>query len=98
MYNKFIISEEGELRFGNVYLHRDLLNIGEDSCYGGGLWKIDHSRQAILLYGRSFDFGGPDFSRIRTINWATLSGRPLPLFYLPHWPNENLLEPVYANP
>ena len=94
MYQKFIIAENGALRFGHVYLHRELLDFGEDACYGGGLWKIDHGRQAILLFGRSFDFGGPDFTRLRSIDWSTLSGHPLPLFFLPHWPNEDLLEPV----
>lgn len=97
MYQKFIISEDGELRFGNVYLHRDLLHIGEDTCWGGGLWKIDYSRNAIMLYGRSFDFGGPDFTRIRSIDWSKLGGHILPLLYLPHWPNEDLVEPVFVN-
>jgi len=98
MYQKFIISESGELRFGNVYLHRDLLNFGEDTCWGGGLWKIDHRRAAIVLYGRSFDFGGPDFSRVRVIDWTGVGGQPHPLLYLPHWPNEDYVEPVFANP
>lgn len=98
MYQKFIISEDGELRFGHVYLHRDLLNIGEDTCYGGGLWKIDHARCAILLYGRSFDFGGPDFNYVRRIDWTGVGGKPLPLFFLPHWPNEDQLEAVMVNP
>lgn len=96
MYQKFIISESGVLRFGHVYLHRDLLKIGEDTCYGGGLWKIDHQRQAILLFGRSFDFGGPDFTHLRSIDWRTLTGQPLPLFFLPCWPNEDVLEAVYV--
>lgn len=98
MYQKFIISEDGELRFSNVYLHREMLHLGEDTCWGGGLWKIDHRRSAIILYGRSFDFGGPDFSRVRKINWTGVGGRPLPLLYLPHWPNEEIVEPVFANP
>lgn len=96
MYQKFIVSESGVLRFGHVYLHRDLLEVGEDTCYGGGLWKVDHQRQAILLYGRSFDFGGPDFTRLRSIDWSSLTGQPLPLFFLPYWPSEDVLEPVYV--
>lgn len=94
MYQKFIISQEGELRFGHVYLHRDMLEVGEDECWGGGLWKIDHGRQAIVLYGRSFDFGGPDFTRLRRIDWTGVGCRPLPLLYLPHWPNEEIIEPI----
>lgn len=98
MYQKFIITDEGELRFGRVYLHRELLEVGEDCPYGGGLWKIDEGRRAILLFGRSFDFGGPDFKFVRRINWSAFGGTPYPLFYLPHWPNEDLLEPVFADP
>ena len=98
MYQKFIINQEGVLKFGHVYLHKDLLSFGEQCPYGGGLWKADESRRAILLYGRSFDFGTPDFSQVRRIDWSGISGNPVPLFYLPHWPNEDLFIPVYANP
>lgn len=98
MYQKFIINQEGVLKFGHVYLHKDLLSFGEQCPYGGGLWKSDESRRAILLYGRSFDFGAPDFSQVRRIDWSGISGNPVPLFYLPHWPNEDLFIPVYANP
>ncbi len=53
MYQKFIITDDGVLKFGHVYLHRDMLPIGDDDCHGGGLWKIDHTRNAILLFGHS---------------------------------------------
>ncbi|MEE1120806.1 MAG: hypothetical protein UHT92_03905 [Prevotella sp.] len=56
MYQKFIINQDGVLKFGHVYLHKDLLQKGERCIYGGGLWKIDSQRNAIMLYGRSFDF------------------------------------------
>lgn len=96
-YPKFIISEDGELRFGHVEYHKDLFDWGEDDCHGGGWWKVDNSRGAILLYGRSFDFGGPDFSRVRSIDWSGVGGRPLPLFFAPHWPDLDSggLIPVY---
>ena len=96
MYQKFIITSEGELRFGHVYLHRDLLQYGEDCTYGGGLWKIDEGRGAILLYGRSFDFGLPDFSHLRHIDWSGLGGNPHELLYAPSWPNEDNLQPVFV--
>ena len=48
MYQKFIITQDGELRFGHVYLHRDLLHPGESCPYGGGVWKVDEARHAIL--------------------------------------------------
>ena len=49
MFQKFIINREGVLRFGHVYLHRDMLASGEQCTYGGGLWKIDESRGAIAV-------------------------------------------------
>ena len=98
MYQKFIITDDGILRFGNVYLHRDLLNFGEECSHGGGFWKIDDSRGAILLYGRSFDFGRPYFKYVRRIEWSGVGGNPIPLFFVPNWPDEGLLEPVYAQP
>lgn len=98
MAQKFIISENGILKFGNVRLHRDLFIWSEDDCYGGGFWEIDHSRNAIILHGRSFDFGGPDFSRVKRINWDGVGGKPCSLFYAPYYPNLDSLEPVFANP
>ena len=97
MYQKFIITHEGVLRFGNVYQHRELLQWGEDCPYGGGLWKVDEVRRAVLLYGRSFAFGPPCLEQVRRIEWAGLGGIPRPLFYLPRWPSEESLVPVYAN-
>ena len=47
MYQKFIITQDGELRFGHVYLHRDLLHPGESCPYGGGIWKVDEARHAF---------------------------------------------------
>ena len=43
MYQKFIINQDGVLKFGRVYMHRDLLAWNEECPYGGGLWKIDES-------------------------------------------------------
>lgn len=98
MYQKFIITDEGSLRFGVVYQHRELLDPGEDASNGGGLWLLDEERRCILLYGRSFDFGGPDFTNLKKIEWGSLHGRIWPLFYLPCWPSLDPMEPVYAHP
>lgn len=98
MYQKFIITQDGVLKFGHVYMHRDLQGIGERCVWGGGLWKVDHGRDAILLYGRSFDFGPPELEHVRRIDWSGVGGRPVPLYYLPHWPDEEVMEPVYARP
>ena len=95
MYQKSIITQDGVLKFGKVYQHVDLLDWGEECPYGGGLWKKDECRRAILLYGRSFAFGTPDFNQVRRIDWRGVGGTPSPLFFVPHWPNEDLLEPVY---
>lgn len=94
MYQKFIINQDGVLKFGNVYLHKDLLSHGEKCIYGGGLWKIDYSRDAILLYGRSFDFGPPDFSYVKRIDWSGIGGTPHSLLYLPQWPDETIVQPI----
>lgn len=98
MYQKFIITGDGHLRFGRVYLHRDLLKPGETCDYGGGLWTIDEGRSAIILYGRSFDFGLPDVDQVKKIEWEALGGTPRTLLYQPHWPNDDTLIPVYAKP
>ena len=37
MFQKFIINRDGVLKFGHVYLHRDMLSPGEQCTYGGGL-------------------------------------------------------------
>lgn len=96
MYQKFIITDDGHLRFGQVYLHRELLAPGEE-CTGGGLWRIDEAKRCVILYGRSFDFGGPDFSEIHEIEWGSLHHNPIPLFYAPHFPALEPLEPVFAH-
>ncbi len=97
MYNKFIIDGDGVLKFGNVYLHRDLLGRGDSCPYGGGLWQIDVNRGAVMLYGRSFDFGPPCFEKVRCVDWEGVGGVPLSLLYVPHWPAEDILLPVCVN-
>lgn len=96
MYQKFIITQEGVLKFGIVYLHHDLLDYGEDGTGGGGLWKYDPLRASILLYGRSFEFGEPNFSILKKIDWSGMKQTPVPLLYLPIWPDESIAEPVYV--
>jgi len=97
MYQKFI-NQDGVLKFGNVYQHRNLLGRNEECPYGGGLWKRDEGRRCVLLYGRSFEFGAPDFNCVKRIEWSGIGGTPSPLFHLPLWPSEEILIPVYANP
>ena len=98
MYQKFVITHDGILKFGKVYQHRDLLDWGEECPFGGGLWKKDEGRKALLLYGRSFAFGALDFSQVKRIDWRGIGGIPFPLLFVPRWPNEDLLIPIFANP
>lgn len=94
MYQKFVITDDGVMRLGCVYLHRDLLADGEYCTHGGGLWKVDRRRGALLLYGRSFDFGTPELAYVSRIDWHGAGLEPMPVFFLPHWPDETQLVPV----
>jgi hypothetical protein len=96
MYNKFIITEDGELRFGTVYHHRNLLRAGEVCSFGGGLWRVDAARDIVVLYGRSFEFGVPLFDALKWVNWDGIDGNVRPLFYQPYWPYDESLVPIDA--
>lgn len=99
MYPKFIITLDGEIKFGNVFLHRELLPKGHTICYGGGLWKIDNQRGCLLLYGRSFDFGLPDFEQARYVNRTEMPGAlNYPMYYMRKWVDEEILEPIELQP
>lgn len=95
MYPKFIITLDGVLKFGNVNLHKELIPKGHTTCYGGGLWKIDHTRSCIILYGRSFDFGLPDLDQIQRIDSEGPGGLGYPIFFERHFGDEEMLEPVW---
>lgn len=96
MYQKFIINQDGVLLFGNVYQHRELLGWGDSCPYGGGLWRYDTERSALLLYGRSFAFGPPEIQEVKEIDWKSAGIGPCPLFFLPDWPHEGRILPVRA--
>lgn len=94
MYQKFIITGDGVLKFGNVYHHRNLLAWDEECTGGGGLWRVDEERGMVLLFGRSFEFGAPDFSNLVRVNRGGIGDVEYPLFYQPHWPYDEALVPV----
>lgn len=94
MYQKFIINQDGLLRFGVVYQHRELLEWGDSCLFGGGLWEYDKARGALLLYGRSFAFGAPSVEHVSEIDWDSAGHGPCPLFFLPEWPKDTRLLPV----
>ncbi|MCR4769517.1 MAG: hypothetical protein K5874_04820 [Bacteroidaceae bacterium] len=83
---KFVITLDGELRFGDVNRHKGLLPMGDNECHGGGFWKIHEGGMSIALYGRSYDYGGPDFSMINSVDWAGIGGKFIPLIYYPNYP------------
>ena len=91
--NKFIITQDGTLTFGDVYLHRDLIPNGDDTCHGGGFWKIDNQRGIVILYGRSFDFGAPEFSYLHRIDHSVMPANlGYPMFYQREFAGEEILE------
>lgn len=63
---KFIITNGGHLRLGMVTLHRDLL-MAHEECRGGGFYDIDYVGNALLLSGKSFDYGPPRWSGITVL-------------------------------
>lgn len=92
---KFIITENGTMVFGDVRLHRDLIPYGDTTCHGGGFWRIDNQRGCIILFGRSFDFGSPEFNCLRRIDTTTLPGSlGYPMFYEREFAGEVILEPI----
>lgn len=92
---KFIITNDGTLVFGDVDLHRDLIPHGEDTCHGGGLWRIDNQRGIIELSGRSFDFGAPEFSYFKRVERPeVLEQLGYPIFYRREFAGEEILEPI----
>ncbi|MCQ2126168.1 MAG: hypothetical protein MJZ06_01840 [Bacteroidaceae bacterium] len=94
MSRKFVITTDGTLKFGQVSLHRNLLEFGEEDCNGGGLWDFDKNNGAVILFGRSFDFGAPDFSRLNRIEWKGIDGIPHELIYYPFWPDRITAVPI----
>ena len=63
---KFIITSGGHLRLGMVTLHRDLLLPHED-CLGGGFYEFDYASNRLLLSGKSFDYGYPQWSKVNVL-------------------------------
>lgn len=93
---KFIITQDGTLKFGDVSLHRDLIPAGDDTCHGGGFWSIDNQKGKVILEGRSFDFGAPEFSFLTKIDKDEIPGcLGYPIFYKREFCGEKILEPIY---
>jgi len=63
---KFIVTSQGRFKFGDVNMHKELLEPGEE-CIGGGMYEYDHVGQRLLLYGKSYDYGRVKWSYIDTL-------------------------------
>lgn len=69
--NKFVLitdsntyPEECQLRIGNVQCHFELVGNNE-KCYGGGFFLIDYNKKTIKFYGKSIDYGNPQFEKFK---------------------------------
>ena len=62
MARKFILTQNGVIRLGEVRMHKDLLQ-PNDICWGGGFYEFDYGSNLIILSGQSFDFGEPRWER-----------------------------------
>lgn len=49
MYQKFIINQNGVLKFGHVYLHRELLDVDE-LCPYGVAYGLSMSRAIVYCF------------------------------------------------
>lgn len=63
---KFIVTNNGKFRFGDVNMHKDLLWPGED-CIGGGVYEFDYVNGRMLLSGKSYDFGHVKWAWVDTL-------------------------------
>lgn len=91
---KFIITIDGEMRFGDVRLHKELIPYGGDDCYGGGSWSLSHDGSEIELFGASYDFGPACFDRLKSIDWTGIDCRSHPLRYYPYYPAKHDSMPI----
>lgn len=66
LHPKFILTMDGHLRFGQVVRHQDLWKKG-DQCIGGGYWEVDYTRNCLVLYDESRDFGAPRWHLVERI-------------------------------
>ena len=90
MHPKFILMADpakpltGSFVYGMVCQHRDLIR-GYGKVYGGGWYHKDDARKVMNLYGRSGDYGAPDFRFLDRIP-AELKGYTFT--YSPDWAEE----------
>ncbi|MBQ9411365.1 MAG: hypothetical protein IJU21_07140 [Bacteroidales bacterium] len=89
MHPKFILvssPEEpltGTFVYGMVFQHKDLVE-GYGKVHGGGWYHKDDANKTMSLYGRSGDYGAPDFRFLDRIP-SNLKGYRFT--YSPDWSN-----------
>ena len=83
---KFIITNSGHLRLGEVTLHRELL-MPHELCLGGGFYEFDYASNVLILSGKSFDYGAPRWNRIDVLQ-VPESYRGVPIVYRDQWDEE----------
>ena len=83
---KFIITNGGHLRLGEVTLHRELL-MPHEQCLGGGFYEFDYVGKRLILSGKSFDYGPPRWDRIDEL-FVPEAYRGAPIIYRDHWDDE----------
>ena len=75
---KFIITDDGLFKYGDVKMHKDLLSPMEE-CLGGGFWEINAFEGRLYLYGRSYDYGEPRWGHIEELRMpSALRGLKVP--------------------
>lgn len=63
---KFIITSDGLFKYGDVRLHKNLLD-SDEHCIGGGFYEFDFVSSRLLLSGSSYDFGIPRWERLEIL-------------------------------
>ncbi len=58
---KFIVTSDGRLKYGDVNMHKDLLD-KDEACIGGGMYQFDYINRRLLLEGKSYDYGRPKWA------------------------------------
>ena len=83
---KFILTNGGHLRLGEVTLHRELL-MPHEQCWGGGYYEYDYASNVLILSGKSFDYGGPRWDRIGVL-LVPEAYRGITIVYRDQWNEE----------
>lgn len=66
--NKYVLVKRNDgkicMRYANTDFHKNMVLYG-DTCLGGGMFTFDDENNEMKLWGKSDDFGEPQFDKIR---------------------------------